>query len=59
MHGFYRIVAAVPTVSVADVAANVAAITALMRRAETDEAALVVFPELCLTGYTCADLFHQ
>lgn len=59
MHGFYRIAAAVPVLKVADVEGNVAEIIELMGQAEAREAALVCFPELCLTASTCADLFHQ
>src|SRR5262245_27367925 len=58
-HGFVRVAAAVPRLRVADCAGNAAAVRALMERADREHVAVVVFPELCLTGYTCADLFHQ
>src|SRR6516162_327472 len=58
-HGFLRVAAAVPTLRVADCAFNAERILALMARAESEQVAVLVFPELCLTGYTCADLFHQ
>jgi NAD+ synthase (glutamine-hydrolysing) len=58
-HGFLRVAAAVPTLRVADCAYNAERIVALMARAEREGVAVVVFPELCLTGYTCADLFQQ
>src|ERR1700759_2946182 len=58
-HGFLRVAAAVPLVQVADCAFNASQITALLGRAASDGVAVVVFPELALTGYTCADLFHQ
>lgn len=58
-HGFIRVAAAVPRVRVADCAANVEQILALLDRAAEQQAHVVVFPELALTGYTCADLFHQ
>jgi NAD+ synthase (glutamine-hydrolysing) len=58
-HGFLRVAAAVPRLRVADCAFNAERIVALLGRAETDGVAVVVFPELCVTGYTCADLFHQ
>ena len=57
--GFLRAVAAAPAVHIADCEANAAEITAMledMRQAEPD---LIVFPEMCLTGYTCGDLFHN
>src|ERR1700694_2408311 len=58
-HGFLRVAAAAPTLRVADCAYNADRILALMARAENDGVALLVFPELALTGYTCADLFQQ
>jgi NAD+ synthase (glutamine-hydrolysing) len=58
-HGFVRLAAAVPRVRVADCRFHRDEILALLRRAEADGVDVVVFPELCLTGYTCADLFHQ
>ncbi len=57
--GFLRVAAATPLVRVADCAFNVEHILALMRRAEREHVNVLVFPELALTGYTCADLFHQ
>ncbi len=57
--GFLRVAAAVPTLRVADCAFNADRILALMGRAEQEGVAVLVFPELSLTGYTCADLFHQ
>ncbi|HSK11287.1 MAG TPA: nitrilase-related carbon-nitrogen hydrolase, partial [Vicinamibacterales bacterium] len=57
--GFVRVAAAVPPVRVADVAANLEQILAFARRADEQGAQVVVFPELCLTAYTCGDLFHQ
>jgi NAD+ synthase (glutamine-hydrolysing) len=58
-HGFLRVAAAVPRLKVADCAYNVEHILALLARAEEQGVAAVVFPELAVTGYTCADLFHQ
>jgi NAD+ synthase (glutamine-hydrolysing) len=58
-HGFLRVAAASPRMRVADCAYNVEQILALMKRAESDGVAVLIFPELCLTGYTCADLFQQ
>ena len=59
MRGFVRIAAAVPNCEVAHVQANVEATRALWRRAHDEHHALVVFPELGLTGYTARDLFHD
>jgi NAD+ synthase (glutamine-hydrolysing) len=57
--GFLRVAAATPLLRVADCAFNVEHILALMRQAENEQVNVLVFPELALTGYTCADLFHQ
>ncbi len=59
MHGFHRIAAAVPLTRVADTAFNAERILGQMREADARSAALVVFPELCVTSYSCADLFFQ
>lgn len=58
-HGFLRVAAATPTLRVADCAYNARRILGLMERAQAEGVAVVVFPELSLTGYTCADLFQQ
>lgn len=56
-YGFVRITCASPRVHVADPAANLDAIQRVLDEAADSD--IVVFPELCLTGYTCADLFGQ
>ena len=58
-HGFLRVAAATPVVRVADCAFNTGQVLALMKQAEAERVAVLVFPELALTGYTCADLFQQ
>lgn len=58
-HGFVRVAAAVPALRVADCDFNAERILAMLARAEDQQVDLLVFPELCLTGYTCADLFQQ
>jgi NAD+ synthase (glutamine-hydrolysing) len=58
-HGFLRVAAVAPTLRVADCAHNAEQIIRLMQQAEREGIALLVFPELSLTGYTCADLFQQ
>ncbi|MCI8549627.1 MAG: NAD(+) synthase [Lachnospiraceae bacterium] len=58
-HGFIRVGAATPQVSVAEPAQNRCRIEELCREAEARQVKILVFPELCLTGYTCSDLFLQ
>jgi len=58
-HGFVRVAVAVPEVRVADPAFNAAETIRLARQAADRHAALVVFPELGLSAYSCEDLFHQ
>jgi NAD+ synthase (glutamine-hydrolysing) len=57
-HGFARVAAVSPELKLGDVSANQAQLIQEMRRLAADGCRLVVFPELCLTGYSCADLFH-
>ena len=59
MFGFYRIAAVTPRVVVADIAANLQEHLSAYRQAVENDASLVVFPELSLTGATCGDLFRQ
>ena len=59
MLDFIRIICAVPAVKVGDVKKNAADICAAMEDADRQEADIVLFPELSLTGYTCGDLFYQ
>jgi NAD+ synthase (glutamine-hydrolysing) len=58
-HGFLRVAAACPVLRVADCDYNAGQILGLMERAEDEGVHVLVFPELALTGYTCADLFQQ
>jgi NAD+ synthase (glutamine-hydrolysing) len=57
--GLLRVAAASPQLRVADCTTNARHILDLMTQAERDGVALLAFPELCLTGYTCGDLFQQ
>src|SRR5665647_1665986 len=57
--GYIRAGTAVPKIQIANPQANVVEIIHLVERAAQDLVKVLVFPELCLTGYTCADLFHQ
>lgn len=59
MLDFIRIACAVPAVKVGDVRKNTEDICAYMEKADAAGADIVLFPELCLTGYTCGDLFFQ
>lgn len=57
--GFVRLASATPNVRVADVEYNISEIEKQIREAENRGAALVCFPELAVTGYTCGDLFRD
>ena len=57
--GFIKVAAAVPNVRVGDVKFNVAKTQQLLASSVKAGAEMVVFPELGITGYTCADLFRQ
>lgn len=59
MHGFYRFASVAPVLKVADTAFNTEEIIKSAKAAVQNGASVVVFPELCITGYTCSDLFHQ
>jgi NAD+ synthase (glutamine-hydrolysing) len=58
-YGFVNVAAAVPTVKVADVEYNVQQVESIIAQAEGRGVEVIVFPELCLTGYTCQDLFRE
>ena len=58
-HDFIRVAAATPSVRVADPAFNAAETITLMQEAARNQSALVAFPELGISGYSCDDLFHQ
>ncbi len=58
-HGFVRVAAVAPPLRVADPKGNAQRMLPWLERAEQDQTHLVVFPELSLSGYTSADLFHQ
>ena len=57
--GFVKVAAATPDIRVADVAYNTEQICRLIEETEEQGAKVIVFPELCVTGYTCGDLFTQ
>ena len=58
-NGFLKVCTLSPALRVADCAYNTQETIAAMQQAAQDGAALAVFPELGLTGYTCSDLFLQ
>lgn len=58
-HGFIKVAAATPDIRVADVDYNKEQIIKQMDEAAKAGAKIIVFPELCITGYTCSDLFLQ
>ncbi len=58
-HGFVKVAAATPKIQVARCNYNADRIIELIDIAEKSEIKVLVFPELCLTGYTCGELFLQ
>ena len=57
--GFVKVAAVTPYIRVADVEFNKEQICRKMDEAAASGAKIIVFPELCVTGYTCSDLFTQ
>ena len=57
--GFIRVCAATPDIRVADCTYNESNIVKLMDEAYEKQVSVLAFPELCITGYTCGDLFLQ
>ena len=58
-NGFVKVAAATPDIRVADVEFNTQNIINVMEEAQKNGAKILVFPELCVTGYTCSDLFDH
>jgi NAD+ synthase (glutamine-hydrolysing) len=58
-HDLIRVAVGIPTVRVADPAFNARQILALLEQAADRRAIVALFPELCLSAYSCEDLFHQ
>lgn len=58
-YGFVKVAAAIPAVKVADCKFNAQQIDTQIAIADGKGVQIIVFPELCITGYTCADLFGQ
>ena len=57
IYGFYKVCSGTPEITVGDCFRNAESIKRLIDEAAELEAALLVLPELCVTGYTCGDLF--
>lgn len=57
--GFIKVASGTPDIKVADCEYNRAEITALIDKAHSRGVKILVLPELCVTGYTCQDLFFQ
>ena len=58
-HGFIKVAATTPKIKVADTGFNTTAIIEKITEAYEYGARIIVLPELCITGYTCQDLFEQ
>ena len=58
-NGFVKVAAATPDIRVADVEFNTQNIINAMEEAQKNGAKILVFPEFCVTGYTCSDLFDH
>jgi NAD+ synthase (glutamine-hydrolysing) len=58
-YGFIKVASAVPEVKVCDCNYNIEQIKNLIFQSEENNVKIVVFPELCVTGYSCQDLFKQ
>jgi NAD+ synthase (glutamine-hydrolysing) len=58
-YGFCRVAAAIPELRVADCDFNAQQIKQMILEAQEKDVGIVCFPELCITGYTCGDLFFQ
>ena len=57
--GFIRVASVSPDIRVYDVAYNKESIKAAIKKEWDEGSSIIVFPELCLTSYTCNDLFFQ
>lgn len=58
-HGFIKVAAATPKIKVADTVFNTKVIIDKIAESYENGARIIVLPELCITGYTCQDLFAQ
>ena len=58
-HGFIKVAAGTTDVAVADCGYNLEQMKSITAQAAAQEVSLLVLPELCITAYTCQDLFFQ
>ena len=58
-YGFLRVASAIPAVKVAGCDSNAENIISMVKEAQGKDVDILCFPELCITGYTCQDLFLQ
>ena len=58
-YGFVKVASAIPSLKVADCTYNIQQIESLIVQAQGKGVEIIVFPELCISGYTCGDLFGQ
>ena len=58
-HGFVKVAAAIPSVRVADCKYNIEQMLPIIKEASNKNAEILLFPELGITSYSCADLFQQ
>ena len=58
-HGFLKVACATPKIKVADCEYNTDRIIKITKEASADHVKVLVFPELCITAYTCSDLFYS
>jgi len=59
LDGYIHVATATPSIRVADCAHNAEQILSLIKKAACENIRLLCLPELCITGYTCGDLFLQ
>ncbi|MBN2651978.1 MAG: NAD(+) synthase [Spirochaetales bacterium] len=58
-YGYIKIAVAIPQTQVADIKFNQEEILRLISKSEKNSSNITLFPELCITSYTCGDLFYQ
>mgnify|MGYP004644013733 FL=1 len=57
--GFIKVAAGIPECTVADISANISEIKRIIDKADRQNINILALPELCVTGYTCGDLFFS
>lgn len=58
-HGFLKVACATPQIKVADCSYNVNEMISIAKEANSEHVKVLVFPELCITSYSCADMFFS